>query len=97
MFGGRENHVIKALYFRGIQENRLKFAFQQRNDKRHDKEMPVAHKNYLTDRREQHGQRQAEPKAIGKQADVEIFQREGIFYEYNLVKSLSVTFLGLPL
>lgn len=28
--------------------------------------MPVAHKNYLTDRREQHGRRHAGHKAIGK-------------------------------
>lgn len=37
-----------------------------RDDKRNDKGMPVAHKNYLTDRREQHGRRHAGPKAIGK-------------------------------
>lgn len=56
--------------------------------------MPVAHKNYLTDRREQHGMQ--DTRLLGSfqshQADVEIFQREGKFYEYNLVKkSISST------
>ncbi|KAF5917055.1 hypothetical protein HPG69_013979 [Diceros bicornis minor] len=89
MLGRHESQEIKDFYFREIQKNMHEFECQWRNDERSYQRVPVTCKKNLTNRRDQHGRKDAGNKlfenrlGLSLQDELQVFQMEGETYECN--------------